>query len=281
MEQDQNSRFQTVDVKGLSIGRSHPPRIMGILNLSPESPYGPSIYVDSKKAIERIEDMLKKGADIIDVGLSSANRKVKPLTEREEMERLELAMDIKNGVQKEVIFSIETRYARVAEMALRGGWDMVNDICGFADVEMPKICIKYNAAVVKMAGPRDLGRPGALENVEDIYAELDRNLTDKTIIDPAFGGWSEGKTLEVDIETFRRLKNFCELGPPVLISINRKNFIKEIVSKSTEDALPASLAATAMAVGMGVRVIRTHDISETRDAAMVGYTFSGGKLDGI
>ena len=145
MGQDQNSRFQTVDVKGLSIGRSHPPRIMGILNLSPESPYEPSIYVDSQKAIERIENMIEKGADIIDVGLSSANRKIKPLTEREEMERLELAMDIKKGVQKEVIFSIETRYARVAEMALGGGWDMVNDICGFADVEMPKICMKYNA----------------------------------------------------------------------------------------------------------------------------------------
>ena len=104
MEQDQNSRFQTIDVKGLSIGRSHPPRIMGILNLSPESPYEPSIYLDPESAIERIEDMLGKGADIIDVGLSSANRKVKRLTEQEEMERLELAMDIKNGVQKEVIF---------------------------------------------------------------------------------------------------------------------------------------------------------------------------------
>ena len=281
MGKSQNSRFRTVDVKGLSIGRLHPPRIMGILNLSPESPYEPSIYVDPEKAIERIENMTENGADIIDVGLSSANRKISPLTEEEEIERLGLAMDIRNGVRKEVIFSIETRYARVAERALKGGWDIVNDICGFADTEMPNICTKYDAAVVKMAGSQDLGRPGALESIEDIYAELSRNLTNKTIIDPAFGGWSEGKTLELDRETFRRLRSFCELGPPVLISVNRKNFIKEIVNKSTEDALSASLAATAMAVGMGVRVIRTHDISETRDAAMVGYAFSEEKIDGI
>tara|TARA_A100001037_G_scaffold299113_1_gene324077 strand:+ start:20313 stop:21152 length:840 start_codon:yes stop_codon:yes gene_type:complete len=278
MAKGPNSKFKTIDINGLSVGRPHPPRIMGILNLSPESPYKPSIYSDVSKAVGRIEQMIEQGADIIDIGLSSANRKIKPLDEKEEMRRLDFAIQIINEVQNGAIFSVETRYARVAEEALENGWDMVNDICGFADPEMPKVCEKYDAAVVKMAGSGRLDQPGALDRIDDIYADLQQGLTDKTIIDPAFGGWSENKTLETDNETFRRLKEFCELGPPVLISINRKNFIKEIVGKTTEKALPGSLAATAIAVGMGVRVVRTHDISETRDAAMVGHIFSSGEL---
>src|SRR5699024_9066680 len=134
----------------------------------------------------------------------------------------------------------------------------------FADPEMPRVCGERRAPVVKMASPPDIERPGAIENVDEIYEALKTNgFTEKTIIDPACGGWSEEKTLCDDRETFRRLREFRDLGRPILVSINRKNFLRKLAGRSTEDALPVSLAATAMAVERGAHVIRTHDVSET------------------
>jgi dihydropteroate synthase len=183
------------------------------------------------------------------------------------------------SVSGDAVFSIETRYHEVAEAALDAGFDMVNDICGFADPEMPRVCAERDVAVAKMASPPDLERPGAVEAVDDIYDALQREgLTDKTIVDPAFGGWSEAKTLEDDRETFRRLREFRALDRPILVSINRKNFLRDLAGRSTEEALPVSLAATAMAVERGAHVIRTHDVAETRDAALIGKAFTRDRL---
>jgi len=99
-------------------------------------------------------------------------------------------------------------------------------------------------------------------------------LTDKTILDPAFGGWSVEKTHADDRETFRRLREFRGYGRPLLVSINRKSFLKTIAGRTTAEALPVSLAATSMAVERGAHVIRTHDVAETRDAALVGAEFA-------
>jgi dihydropteroate synthase len=152
---------------------------------------------------------------------------------------------------------------------------MVNDICGFADPEMPRVCREHDVAVSKMASPPDLERPGAIEDVDEIYEALSMNgLTDKTILDPAFGGWSVEKTHEDDRETFHRLREFRGYGRPLLVSINRKSFLRTIAGRSTEEALPVSLAATSMAVERGAHVIRTHDVAETRDAALVGAEFA-------
>jgi dihydropteroate synthase len=140
---------------------------------------------------------------------------------------------------------------------------------------MPRVCADYDVAVVKMASPPDLERPGAVEAVDDIYAALQRDgLTEKTIVDPAFGGWSEAKTLADDRETFHRLREFRALGKPILVSINRKNFLRELAGRETDEALPVSLAATSMAVERGAHVLRTHDVAETRDAALVGDAFT-------
>ncbi len=268
--------MRTVDAAGLEIGDDHPPRVMGVLNVSKESPYDPSVYDDPGEAAAYVdEELIDEGADIVDVGLESANKKFDVLSAEQELDRLETAVQTVESVSGEAVFSIETRYHEVAEAALDRGFDMVNDICGFADPEMPEVCAEYDVAVGKMASPPDLERPGAIEDVDEIYEALFRNgLTDKTIVDPAFGGWSEDKTTAEDRETFRRLREFRAVGQPVLVSINRKNFLRELAGRSTEDALPVSLAATAMAVERGANVVRTHDVEETVDAALVGDTFS-------
>jgi dihydropteroate synthase len=248
---------------------------MGVLNVSAESPYDPSVYDDPAEAAAYVDDeLVGEGADIVDVGLESANKRFEVLSAEQELERLDTAVDTIERVEADAVFSIETRYHEVADEALSRGFNMVNDICGFADPEMPAVCEAHDAAVVKMASPPDLRRPGAIEEVDDIYDALALNgFTEKTIVDPAFGGWSEAKTLADDRETFDRLREFRGYGHPMLVSINRKNFLKEIPGRDTDEALPVSLAATSMAVERGAHVIRTHDVRETRDAALVGYEF--------
>ncbi|WP_137287039.1 dihydropteroate synthase [Halorussus salinisoli] len=272
--------MQNVTAAGLGIGDDYPPRIMGVLNVSEESPYDPSVYDDPGEAAEYVDsELLGEGADIVDVGLESANKRFEVLSAEEELARLDTAIEAIESVSGDAVFSIETRYAEVADEALARGFDMVNDICGFADPRMPDVCREYDAAVVKMASPPDLERPGAIEHVDDIYDALKREgLTDKTIVDPAFGGWSEAKTLADDRETFHRLREFRGLGQPILVSINRKNFLRELADRTTEEALPVSLAATSMAVERGAHVVRTHDVAETADAAKIGAAFARDRL---
>ena len=272
--------MRTVDAAGLSIGDDHPPRIMGVLNVSEESPYDPSVFDDSGEAAEYVDrELIDEGADIVDVGLESANKRFEVLSAEGELDRLDTAVETLESTSGDAVWSIETRYHEVAEAALDAGFEMVNDICGFADPEMPRVCSEYDVAVSKMASPPDLERPGAVEDPDDIYEALSMNgFTEKTLVDPAFGGWSEAKTLEDDRETFDRLREFRGYGRPILVSINRKNFLREIAGRDTEAALPVSLAATSMAVERGAHVVRTHDVAETRDAALVGYEFRRDRL---
>jgi len=284
--------MRTVDAAGLSIGPDQPPRIMGVLNVSEESPYDPSVFADPGEAAAFVdEELIDEGADVVDVGLESANKRLDVLSPAEELERLDAALEAIESTSGDAVFSIETRYHEVADEALSRGFDMVNDVCGFADSELPAVCADHDAAVVKMASPPDLERPGAVNDidwadrrspewaddatyVDQVYAALeDGGFTDKTIVDPAFGGWSEAKTLEDDRETFRRLGEFRAFDRPILVSINRKNFLRKFVDRSTEDALPVSLGATALAVERGADVIRTHDVAATRDAARIGRAF--------
>ncbi|WP_049982857.1 dihydropteroate synthase [Halorubrum sp. BV1] len=285
--------MRNVDAAGLGIGDDHPPRIMGVLNVSEESPYDPSVYDDPGEAAAYVdEELIGEGADIVDVGLESANKDLEVLSAEQELERLDTAVETLESTSGDAVWSIETRYHEVADEALSRGFDMVNDICGFADPEMPRVCREHDAAVSKMASPPDLERPGAIEDVDwaarsaaspersrsypdDIYEALSQNgFTDKTILDPAFGGWSEAKTHADDRETLHRLREFRGYGRPLLVSINRKSFLKTIAGRTTEEALPVSLAATSMAVERGAHVIRTHDVAETRDAALVGAEFT-------
>jgi len=285
--------MQNVDAAGLGIGDDYPPRIMGVLNVSEESPYDPSVFDDPAEAAAYVDDeLIDEGADIVDVGLESANKKFDVLSADGELDRLDTAVETLESTSGDAVWSIETRYAEVAEAALDRGFDMVNDIAGFADPEMPAVCREYDVAVAKMASPPDITKPGAVratpwaerrstewaegaDYVDQVYEALKQNgLTDKTIVDPAFGRWAEDQTIADDRDTFRRLREFRGLGAPTLVSINRKTFLRSLADRSTEGALPVSLAATSMAVERGAHVIRTHDVSETRDAALVGDAFA-------
>jgi len=111
---------------------------MGVLNVSAESPYDPSVYDDPGEAAEYVdEELIGEGADIVDVGLESANKDLDVLSAEQELDRLDTAIETLESTSGDAVWSIETRYHEVADEALARGFDMVNDICGFADPEMP------------------------------------------------------------------------------------------------------------------------------------------------
>ncbi|MEF8800415.1 MAG: dihydropteroate synthase [Halolamina sp.] len=260
-----------IDVAGLPVGDGHPPRIMGVLNMSVESNYTPSTWGDVEQAVAHAEEMVAEGADIIDVGLQSSNPKNPWKAMETEKERLQRALEVVEEAECGAVWSIETRYAEVADEALGNGFDMVNDVCGFADPEMPEVCEAHDAAVVKMASPPDIKSPGHLRSIDDCFAALERGgFTEKTIIDPAFGGWYDEKTYGDNWEMFRRLREFRAFGRPILTATNREDFLGDIADRpETEDQLAVSLAAATMEVERGADIVRTHDVPETKDVAAV------------
>src|SRR6056297_3991952 len=114
--------MRTVDAAGLKIGDDQPPRIMGVLNVSSESPYKPSVFNSPSEAAAYVdEQLIDQGADIVDVGLESANKKFEVLSAEQELDRLDTAVDAIQSVSGDAVFSIETRYHEVAAEALPRG----------------------------------------------------------------------------------------------------------------------------------------------------------------
>ena len=110
--------MRTVDAAGLKIGDEHPPRIMGVLNVSKESPYDPSVFDDPGEAAEYVDErLIDEGGDIVDVGLESANKRFGVLSAEEELERLETAIETLESTSADAVGSIETRYHEVADAA--------------------------------------------------------------------------------------------------------------------------------------------------------------------
>ncbi|RLN01416.1 dihydropteroate synthase [Haloarcula sp. Atlit-7R] len=264
--------MRTVEIDGLPVGDGHPTRVMSVLNMSSNSGYKPSVYLDPAEAADAIEEnLVPAGADIIDVGLQSANPKYESKPVEMEKDRLEEVAPLVDELDADVPLSLETRYAEVAEEAIGHGFDLINDVCGFADPEMKGVVEDHDMPVVKMASPPDLSRPGALKTIDDIFEALLRDgFTDRTIIDPAFGGWYDGKEFEDNWEMFRRLREFRAFDRPMLTATNREDFLGDLADQpETENQLAVSLAAATMEVERGAHIIRTHDTQETHDVVKV------------
>ena len=274
--------MKTVEVGDLSIGDGHEPKVMSVLNMSENSGYEPSVHVDAEKAAAVVdEELVPAGADIIDIGLQSANPKYETKSPEYELERLEAAAEVIGNVESDTVFSLETRYAEVAEEAIQKGFHVINDVCGFADPEMRPTCEAYDVPVIKMASPPDLDRPGALKTVDDVFEALERGgFTDRTIVDPAFGGWYDGKTYEDNREMFRRLSEFRAFGCPILTATNREDFLGDLANRpKTENQLAVSLAAATLEVDRGAHIIRTHDTRETYDVVQVAHALGRERIN--
>ncbi len=248
-------------------------KIMGILNVTPDSFYDEGRFYNSKIAIERAYKIAEEGAHIIDIGGESTRPGSKPVPAAEEIDRV---MPVIEAVSKDldIPISIDTNKAQVAEAALKGGASIVNDISGLTfDEKMVETVAAYNAGLVIM---HMQGTPETMQNNPN-YNNLIEEITDflknareravrggidseKIIVDPGIGF---GKTLEDNYAIINNIAKIKEMGSPVLIGLSRKSLIGKLYNDNS-DRLPATIALNAAAILNGADIIRVHDIKEHR-----------------
>ncbi|MCD6256701.1 dihydropteroate synthase [Candidatus Aerophobetes bacterium] len=247
---------------------------MGILNLTPDSFYDGGKYKGEKEILNRVEQMVEEGADIIDIGGESTRPGALPVTEKEEIKRV-IPYIRKITHLFDIPVSIDTYKSKVAISALEEGAQMVNDISGLRfDPEMVKVVSSYNVPVVIMhikGTPRNMQNNPRYESLMDeIISYLDDGIQravkagidpEKVIVDPGIGF---GKTVEHNLFILKRLSELKVLGKPILIGVSRKSFIGKVLGLPVEKRLTGSLAASCVAVMEGARIVRTHDVKETR-----------------
>lgn len=256
--------------------------IMGVLNVTPDSFSDGGSFFDYEKAIGHARQMVKDGAQIIDVGGESTRPGSLPISEKEELRRVKpviraLAREI------HIPISIDTYKPKIAEECIKAGAGIVNDISGLADRNMLKILKKYQAPVVVMhmkGKPRTMQKnPQYRDAVSDIKKFLKGKIEKSKkfgirdiIIDPGIGF---GKTTEHNLQIIKRLGEFKELGCPILIGPSRKTFIGKITGLSVNERLEGTLAAIAISAMNGANIARVHDVKECARAIQVADAIRG------
>lgn len=266
----------SVNVDGLKIGKGHPVRLMGILNLSPESFYKKTTVSEKKSIQQLVEKMENEGVDIIDVGAASTaplNTYDTPtISEGEEIDRIKVALKYITDTTN-LPLSIDTISSEVAKTAIDMGVSLINDVSGLkSDSEMVNLAITKGVPVVLMTNcnPPCGSVSFALKSLEESHAiAIKAGIElEKIILDPGIGF---GKPAKVDFEILGNLHLFTRFNQPLLVGVSRKAFIGSLLNqKNPEDRLAGSLAATTIAVYNGANMIRTHDVQETKMAVRIG-----------
>lgn len=256
-------------------------RIMGILNVTPDSFYDGGRNSDAEKAFMRAMQMVDEGADIIDVGGESTRPGSKPVSADEEIDRVCPVIE-RFARESGIPISIDTTKSSVAEAAVRCGATIINDISG----------LTFDPAILRTAADNNTGLVvshirGIPENMQKntSYANLLQDILDflklssenavqggvardKIIIDPGIGF---GKSFEQNYVILNNIQLLRETGFPVLIGLSRKSLIGKLYN-ADEDRLPATIALNAAAVLHGADIIRVHDVKVHR-LALDGIDF--------
>lgn len=262
----------------LEVGGGLPVRVMGVINVSPESFYSGSVRRTPREVAETVARMMDEGVDIIDIGaMSSAPYRGTWIPEEREVERVRTALRAAREVAS-VPISVDTFRAKAAEAALREGAEMINDISGLRhSPEIAQMVKEHGAALLVMAndvwGEVDIMR-GVIGQLErSIEAAVRAGLSPESIlIDPGVGFHRNHvkKWYIVDAEIIRRLPELGVLGRPICVGLSRKSFIGKATGReSPEDRLLGSLGAEAVAVFNGAHVVRTHNVAETKEVVRV------------
>jgi dihydropteroate synthase len=267
-------------VAGIKVGDEYPARIMGVINLSPESFYKGSLTA-LDNVVDRAKQMVAEGADFLDVGGRSTWPLAAKITKEEERRRLIPALELLvNNV--DVPISVDTQYAEMAKAALDIGAHIINDVSGLTnDPQMVNVAVEYRCPVVVMASNNVAGDPVGMDAVIASLHRIINKAEDvgiasgQIIIDPALGKWLPEKAPMFDFEILDQLERLKVFDKPILTAISRKSFVGEVVDKPASERLIGSLAATAIAVYKGAHIIRTHDVADTLDAVRVAEAIRG------
>jgi dihydropteroate synthase len=254
------------------IGDSHPVRLMGVLNLGPDSFYKGSVVGSEELAVNRAKQMVVEGAEFLDLGAMSTAPNVKSISTNEERDRLiPILKAVLDSV--DVPISVDTFRSKIADEALKLGAKIINDVSGFVqDEEMVKVLADYDAPSVIMATKKTIGDPLTMnEIIRSLEVSIEKAEkynydTHKIIIDPAIGRWVPDKKFNFNMDIINNINLLTKLEKPILIGISRKSFIHEILDRpKPEDRLPGTLGTTAIAVYNGAHIVRTHDVGVTYD----------------
>ncbi len=254
------------------------PLVMGILNVTPDSFSDGGRYQGLEFAVERAEQMIKDGVDIIDIGGESTRPGSPSVPVDEELRRVMPAIYALRELGYPL--SIDTCKPEVMREAIIAGADMINDINGFrapGAIEAVKDS-DCGLCVMHMQGtPQDMqAQPEYVDVVADVIAFLRERIDallaagvarERITIDPGFGF---GKSVEHNYALLRSINRMeSELGLPVLAGLSRKSMIGAVTGRSVEQRLAGSLAGALAAVAQGARIVRVHDVAETVDALKV------------
>lgn len=260
-----------------------PVLIVGALNVTPDSFHDGGRFTSVNSAVERAGEMLKEGADIIEIGGESTGPQSDNVSIEEELRRVIPVVQAIRKKYPSAALSADTHKAAVAEAALREGAVMINDVtAGRSDPQMFPAVARSSARIVLMyakdATPRttieDRRYKDVVQTVKDFLKQR-KNLAmkadipaDRIILDPGCGHFVSSDP-GYSFEIIGRLRELKPLGCPILLSPSRKSFLAGTENLKTEDRLPETIAASAIAVLHGASYIRTHDVREIRRACMV------------
>lgn len=260
------------------------PLIVGILNLTPDSFYADSRSATPEEALLRAKKMIDDGADMLDIGAESTRPGSALVDEAEEGRRLFPALEMIRKALPDVLISIDTRRANIAEKALELGADVINDVSALSDPAMASVAAKFGAGFILMHSPKDLAS-GSNANVS--IAEVGSFLEEKTaellkaglpvdcvVWDPGLGF---GKTTEANWRLANELDKLNAPGGRIMFGASRKRFTRpdpSLPESENNSGLRGTIRANRVAIEKGAYLLRVHDVREARDLLTEGEAYA-------
>lgn len=274
VEMDKDTLFvkkRIINCGGKCIDLSDP-KVIGILNITPDSFFDGGKYMDKNSILKRIEEMTAEGADIIDIGAYSSRPGAVHISEKEELQRLTTALGVVRDKHPEIILSVDTFRSGVARVAVNEyNVSIINDVsAGKLDRKMHEMVAKLQVPYILMhmpGNPRNMQSKtdykDLINEIIDILADqvslLKRKGVNDLIVDPGFGF---GKTIEQNYQLLAHLEVFKILDCPVLAGISRKSMIYKFLDTTAENSLTGTIALNMLALVHGADILRVHDVKE-------------------
>lgn len=260
------------------------PWVMGILNVTPDSFYsGSRMGVDEMRIGERVEDILKEGGDIIDIGAYSTRHNADDISPEEEYSRLKIGLNVIKNIDANAIVSVDTFRADVARRCVEEfGVDIVNDVSGgtldddmfatVANLKVPYILMHMRgtpATMQQLTEYNDVTRD-VIDDLHKKKCSLNDLGIDDVIIDPGFGF---SKTVEQNFEMLNRLEDFKQLDAPLLVGVSRKSMIYRTLGCTPVESLNGTTVINTISLLKGAHILRVHDVKEAVEVCkLVGST---------
>ncbi len=267
----------TINCKGNLIDLNSP-KIMGVLNVTPDSFYDGGKYKDSRAIITQVQKMLVHGATFIDVGAYSSRPGADHVSETEELHRIIPIVDLLVNKFPEILLSIDTFRARVAKECIKAGAAMINDIsAGNLDNAMMQTVSQLKVPYVMMhlkGTPQNMQQNTTYEHLlKDILYYFSEKIADAhekgiidIIVDPGFGF---SKNLAQNYELMQKLELFKMTKKPILVGVSRKSMIYKVLKSDAKNALNGTTALNTIALLKGVNILRVHDVKEALECIKI------------